>query len=234
MLLWAFGIGCLVELLVYTDSPKVFWLAYLSYWSFLAAILYLTLSCLWIVLVPHPNNALLKLTWVMYSLAATAQVLVTILYWSLDYDPALGIRFGTLSAHGLIMLVVFVDGAIINRVPVRAKHCLAFSLYGVLFVLWSILHAVLGIGNPYRESGNPNEDDDAIYGVFSWNNNLVLALILSIVVVVVVSPILFLLVWSLSAYGTGKCCRLDGSRRRYLPAKSPNDDVEQPADISFG
>ena len=228
VLLWAFGIGCLVELLVSIDSPKVFWLAYLSYWSFLVAILYLTLSCLWIVLIPRPDSLLLKVTWVMYSLAASAQILVTLLFWALDYDPDNEVRFGTVTAHGLIMLVVFVDGAVINRVPVRAKHFLVFSIYEDLFVLWSILHAVSGIGNPYLDD---ETDDDALYGVLNWNKNVFLASILSIVVVVVVSPILFLIVWSISAYGAGKCCRFDGSRRRYLPViTSPRDDVEQPAD----
>lgn len=52
-----------------------------------------------------------------------------------------------------------VDGFVPNPVPLQFKQFVFFQSFSFLYLLWNIIHAYSGIGNPYD---GVTQDDDAI------------------------------------------------------------------------
>mmetsp|Transcript_2968 Transcript_2968/g.4673 ORF Transcript_2968/g.4673 Transcript_2968/m.4673 type:complete len:130 (+) Transcript_2968:124-513(+) len=92
--------------------------------------------------------------------------------------------------HGGMLLPIIIDGFLLSRLPLRMKQFILPETFAFIYVLWTIIHSFSGIGNPYADAGEQN--DDAIYDVLAWKNKTIGAVILTLVLLFVVSPILFL------------------------------------------
>ena len=192
------ALACFIESLITTTRPQFMW-AYLSHWSLTFATIYLCLSAVWIVVTPSETSPLVLLTWAMYPLVSVAEIIVCVLYWTLDYEPSRQIKIYTIAAHGFIMLLVLIDGILISRVPVRVRQLVFPFVYFSVYILWTGVHALLDIGNKHRNEGV--DDDDAIYAMLSWNHKLVPTLIICLGVLFVACPVVFFLIWGLSICG---------------------------------
>ena len=98
--------------------------------------------------------------------------------------------------HGIGILLLLVDGLVINRVPIRMKQFYLFEAFSALYLLWNILFSVSELSNPYREAGF--QDDDSIYGSMKWKTNTTSAVVLAVLVLFVGNPIVFVLCRGLS------------------------------------
>lgn len=94
--------------------------------------------------------------------------------------------------HGVLGAIVWIDGFIVGNIPVRAKHVMFLVVTAVLYLTWTIINAILEIGN--GEWG-PAYNDDALYPVLNWNKQTRAAGILSAFVVVILAPALFYVSW---------------------------------------
>ena len=94
--------------------------------------------------------------------------------------------------HGGGAALIIIDGFLLNRIPLRMKRLIISEMYGAIFVLWTVIHAFSGIGNPRRD------DDDAIYDVLPWKNDPGKAVMYMVVILFVVNPTIFLLCWAVS------------------------------------
>jgi hypothetical protein len=178
----------------------------------------------------------IKLTWALFTVSAHAEILVTLLFWLLVYDSSSAISYPTIMSHGIVLLLVIIDGLVINRIPIRIKHFWFCSLYYLLYIVWSIIHSFTGIENPDTASDsssssnsntntntntNANDDADAdvttsIYAALDWDGDDVAGTIITVVLALgVASPILFLLLWFLALYNP-RTCRFDGSNRKCI------------------
>ena len=203
---------------------KSFWLAYLTHWGLVIASAYVVLSttcAMYLAMRPHPaaridnsdGNAmgpLVKCTWAMFAVAFPAQVVVTILYWTLVYDADDEIAYLNLMTHGIVMVLVAIDGLILSRIPLRMRQIVFSETFAFLFVLWTIVHAYSGMGNPYANGEDAARDDDAIYDSVAWQNNPDGAAIVSVVVLFVVNPVIFLACRALSRLLPGRSCEEGG------------------------
>jgi len=210
-----------------------FWLAYLTHWSYLTLTLYFLCSCIWLFHAPTRESRWLQLTWILYSVAATTQILVFVLFWVIEYALAKKIdkptiEYRTIVTHGISMVLILVDGVVMRRIPVRAKHYMVVFVWETAFIVWTGIHAATNIGNPLED------EKDAIYSIFSWKNDPVRTSVIAAINLFIVSPLLFWFLWALSAYGglrrrgnnddnsdgdsVGGCCfcRFDGSHRFYM------------------
>ena len=97
--------------------------------------------------------------------------------------------------HGGIATLILIDGLLVGLVPVRAKHIVYLLTVSASYLTWSIVDAVLEIGN--GEWG-PAYEDDALYPVLNWNNDQKGATIVCAFVICVLSPCLFYGCWALS------------------------------------
>jgi hypothetical protein len=163
----------------------------------------------------------IKATWVFFVIASHAQMMVTIFYWYSEWSPGDPVEFSNISSHGVVMILTWLDGIVVNRIPIRFMHFWGLVVpYDLSYIMWTVLHALANIGNPNKSDNDPNTNDDAIYGSTSWKTNTGAALVTVFSVILVASPLVFLLQRSLTMYSRPFCC--GGNRLRYVEKTQTN------------
>jgi len=138
----------------------------------------------------------IKITWLFFTLSAVAQMTVTVLFWFLVFNGGTPSVFSVL-AHGVIFVLIWVDGVGINRIPVRLRHWFELCLPTfVAYIIWTVLQSPLVF-----EIENPFFDDDKIYPVVDWGESPWLSLSLTSGLVLIFTPISHSLLWALSLAG---------------------------------
>ncbi|KAL7559149.1 hypothetical protein ACA910_010228 [Epithemia clementina (nom. ined.)] len=206
----------------------LFFYAYYTSWSLLFATIYSAFSfmnCMYEVAQPEDGivRGRAQYTWVVFNLAVFSQFLATVaafVNWIVVLDAEERPDYLTLATHGFVFLVICVDGFLIGRIPLRWMHIwLSWALMG-LFLIWSILHESLGIGNPNDNDKNPETNDDAIYSSLAWNDeNGIRKSFIASVLLFLASPILFGILRAISVGQLTPYCWFDylsDDRRRYL------------------
>ena len=97
---------------------------------------------------------LLKITWALFAVAFPAGLVIAVLFWVLVFKGRLA--YTTFMLHGVAWIVMGVDGIIINRIPLRMKQFILYELFAIFYLIWSVLHSVLNVGNPW------NDDEDCL------------------------------------------------------------------------
>jgi hypothetical protein len=197
-LAWATSIW-IMDMINY--ESKGFWYAYLTHWGQLVTMLYFVLSLttllLFHVIQEEPLNFITRFTWGIFTTIVTVESVITLLYWSLEYNGD-ALMYREVMKHGGFLLLLWIDGFAINRIPIRFKQILWPYLFYILYLLWSVIHSVAKLGNPYRNDNDPTTDDDAIYSSVSWNHRPVQIGITCVLLLTVFLPFLFLINWLLS------------------------------------
>ncbi|KAL3822566.1 hypothetical protein ACHAXA_007677 [Cyclostephanos tholiformis] len=206
-----------VGMSIANTTHKSFWLAYLTHWVLVISTAYIILSVLSAVyLALHPParsdnldgvmGVLVKSTWALFAIAAPGQVMVTILYWTLEFDVDDEVTYVNVMTHGIVMLVIMFDGFILSRIPIRMKQFVLFESVAALYILWTIIHDYSGIGNPYADGETSTQNDDAIYESIAWKNNIDGAAIICVVALIVANPVIFMACRTLSRLLPRRLC----------------------------
>jgi len=238
LLLVAAAIFAMVYSIVnYPAENRPYWMGFLTHWTVVVTIAYLAII-LAVTLSPKalaqpangkPPTVLVRLAWAFYSLALPMNVLVVLLYWTLDYTPGQTINFSTISLHGATCFLVLIDGNLLSRIPIRMKHIALVEAVAVLLVIWTVLNDLVGIGDGKwdGEDADQNNADDKLYSVLNWSDDPGKAAVISVIVIFVVNPIIFVLCWMLSIWSRWltKC---DGSRRYIYQEGGGDKQVEDP------
>jgi hypothetical protein len=217
--------------LTWVDSKHPgFYMAYLTHWGLLLAVLYVICS-VWNTLAatrsgPRPltaQNVAVKTTWAMFAMAAHAEALISVLWWTSSSGFASlsrTITFVDLAPHLIIAFVVWFDGLVVNRIPIRWMHWIIFvvPLEGI-YALWTLVHHYTKIGNP------DTDQTDAIYKAISWEDDWVKCLATLVINVFVFGPLIYAFLWLCSAY-TIPCICYQNSRR-YLKAAEDGNYEDQ-------
>jgi len=144
---------------------------------------------------------LIKITWISFALAGTFQCITTVLYWVLVYDGEV-IEYLNIMQHGIVNILVLIDGLLFNKVPVRMKHLIVILVSSGCWVLWSIIHDISSLSNPHGGDSSSevedSQDDDAIYTSIRWNHEPISAVILCLIVLFIVEPLFLTLIWTAS------------------------------------
>lgn len=148
--------------------------------------------------------------------------MICILFWILEFDGTP--EYVSIMVHGGAMVLIAIDGFLLSRIPLRMKQFVLFELFSFLYILWTIIHAYSGTGNPYNESGE--QDDDAIYASLAWQNDTGRAVIMSVGVLLVANPIIFLLVRLVSRLPRRRFC--EGEIQHSSKMSSFANDEEAP------
>jgi hypothetical protein len=217
-----------------------YYLAYLTHWSLIAAIAYLLASLYQTVRsakisqpVGEYTSGSISVTWILFAVAAHAEVMIAILFWLLvyDYDSDGKATFLDVMQHGGMVVLVWVDGLVVNRIPVRWTHWWGGALpFEIAWAVWSIFQSVVfDIGNP--DQNDLDDNDDAIYEALDWKHEAGSAMGLALAALLILGPIIFSVLWLCSWYTRPCCCR-GGNRRRYLDASTypehrPTSDPEE-------
>ena len=118
-----------------------FYLAYLTSWTMVHCITYLTASLLLTILpASSSGNYLMKFTWLYHSLAVVHGTVVTVLFWVLLYEPGDELGYYTVMSHGVVALLCVLNGFVVDRTPIRLKHVFINIVWALLYILWNVLH----------------------------------------------------------------------------------------------
>ncbi len=139
---------------------------------------------------------LVCITWFLYSIVLTGEFIVAIGYWVYEADPNHPIiNFINLYKHGIIGVLLWFDGNVLGRIPLRLKHLGGLLVYGTVYLLWSMYFAYHRLGT----------HGGVIYRFIDWRRDPKGAASLSFTFVFVIGPLLYFLFWFLSVCG-GRCC----------------------------
>ena len=181
-------------------NPISSYFIYFSHWSLAITIMYLLVSLTnTIIGVPEQRpyedvpSFMVRFAWGLYPTAAVSQMTTTIIFWVLQFNPNEPVTYKMVMKHGGLMLLVLLEGRFVNRIPVRQKHLLFPMVFMSLYVVWTVIHDVLNLGNPYSDS-------NATYEALDWNKSLIQSIVSSVILVFGVTPFLFLNVWLLSIW----------------------------------
>ena len=174
------------------------WFGYLTHWCAILTILYQSIMFLCcinpsLLLQPEPKEEpafLLRFVWLIYSVATTLEITITLLYWELDHQSDEPIEFANVALHGIFGIVLAIDGGIIAKVPVRIKHLFFVELVSILYLIWSLIHTFVFDGKP-------------LYNALNWRDNTVFAASATVISMVFVVPFFFMIVWMLSHCSCG-------------------------------
>jgi hypothetical protein len=193
-----------------------FWLAYLTHWGYTITAMYGVMSpicAIYLALRPPSTNpdtltccgagcggdgvagCLIKTTWALLAIVVPAEVMITILFWVLEYESGDSVSYVTVMVHGGTMVLLLIDGFVLSRIPLRLKQFIFFESFSFLYLLWNVIHAYSGIGNPYD---GVSQDDDAIYSSLDWNTTPTKAIVMSVLVLLVANPIIYGICWGMS------------------------------------
>lgn len=214
-----------------------FWFAYLSSWGLVFTVMYQLCSFMCAALLAYNNKRrhlegmnqigqmkgcigiLLKITWSLFAVAFPAGLVIAVLFWVLVFKGRLA--YTTFMLHGVAWIVMGVDGIIINRIPMRMKQFILYELFAIFYLIWSVLHSALNVGNPWNDD---EEDDGTIYKVMDWKNNLGFTLGLALGLLLIGNPIAFLLCRAISRSLPLRCCN-DDARQAF----NDEESLEVPA-----
>jgi len=236
----AYKLGALVWIVqtwffrLFDTNPVPFFFAYLTHWCLTATALWAAVSfvnSLWGPTQPQRNSdetvsTWTKVCWLLYTATANVNFVVVTLFWTIEYDYSAGVppTYKNLMAHGGTFILCWIDGLIVNRIPFRLKHVPVPMLLAATYVAWLAIHQMLtDIGNPQTSDNDPETNDDLIYGAVNFKENAVFSSVLVVFVVLVYTPLVHLLLWSLSLYSF-PCGGCRGMNRRYLSVAAKNDE----------
>jgi hypothetical protein len=216
-----------------TSNPQ-FYLAFLTYWALLLSTLYSWFSLYNTVMAartPQPSvspGIVIRTTWALFILAAHTDACASILFWVLIYKPGVTqLTYYNLTPHVVTALVVWFDGFVVNRIPVRWMMWYGLVLpLDLLYTAWNVVQSYSGIGNP--DTNNTSGNDDAIYSALAWKDGWIRCLITILLVLFVMGPIVFLLMWLCSLYTVPCVCYKD--KRKYMDSFKDQEDLRPTVD----
>ena len=102
-----------------------------------------------------------------------------------------GTSYIDIMVHGGGILLILIDGFVINRTPLRIKQFALYEAFSIAYIGWSLVFSYSDLTNPYQETGY--QDDDALYPTLRWKTNTASTIILCVILLVVVNPVVFLM-----------------------------------------
>lgn len=225
-LLVAWISSSLIDGILETD-PAYFYFAYLTHWTLLLSVLYLVTSLYHSIRTTSCHNndnhesdrvsCSYNVAWTLFAIAAPAELVVSLGYWGLEWDGSSdAFYYRNIMVHLVVVLVVWFDGLVLNRIPLRLGHWLLLLAYSCLYLLWTAIYELVGIGNPTTDEG------DDLYIALQWKDDFWGTAQTAALLVFVVSPFAFLITWCLSLYSCP--CDCTGSNRRYIDPNNNNNN----------
>lgn len=234
------ALATLILGLVATTSVR-FYFAYFTNVSLFLLVVYQLLSFLSSMFpsrIQQPRErvtGLAKWTWIFFVAGVHGQFMASLLYWLTVFVPhETEMTYLAVVPHGVVMFLSLIDGLVLNRIPLRLSHWWGMILpVEVFYLIWTILHWKFDVGNPNEMDEDASTNDDAIYSVLVWGeDDWVSSTKLSILVVFVLGPLVYLYMWCISRYPFGCCTQwtrlyfLDANNKTARSKRRVGGDVE--------
>ncbi|XP_067944206.1 protein rolling stone-like [Watersipora subatra] len=159
------------------ESQRVKWFIYLTNWGMLAftiAQLVNTAVCTAGFRLHESSEGIkwyMKLNWFLYEFTSGETILISLLFWALIYDDRYTLTIDTYITHGVNGLHTLID-LWITAMPIKALHFYLPALFGLLYIVFSIIYDYSGGTNALGKT--------YIYSVLDWNEDATFAAIYSV------------------------------------------------------
>lgn len=214
LLTWS--VASLIYFLITTDNEnRYMFFGYLTNQGLIISILYQFTACIVTIYPKSPVTAggdcqdeeastFGKIMWCLYSVSVPLELTVTLSFWFLVY-PTIDskIKYRMIFNHGVLAVLLLIDGNFISRIPVRIKQIVFPITYGIFYEVWTIIHA-------FTNLGNGNKEGELLYDVIDWKRYPWKTAIYLVAISLIVLPFFFFLVWLLSLMNG---FRFNGGRR---------------------
>eukprot|EP00551_Chaetoceros_affinis_P012512 CAMPEP_0203681762 /NCGR_PEP_ID=MMETSP0090-20130426/43673_1 /ASSEMBLY_ACC=CAM_ASM_001088 /TAXON_ID=426623 /ORGANISM="Chaetoceros affinis, Strain CCMP159" /LENGTH=521 /DNA_ID=CAMNT_0050550379 /DNA_START=263 /DNA_END=1828 /DNA_ORIENTATION=+ len=153
------------------------------------------------------------LNWFLYTIVQPAELVIALGYWLYEAPPysKTDLLYTNIYKHGIIGILLLIDGNIIGRIPIRMKHLFVFCIYEHLYLFYSIFFG-------FSENFGLRHNHGIIYNNLNWKRDSQDAIWLAVVLLYAISPLVFMFCYliSLLSLGDGRavCCRGGGGRLR--------------------
>jgi len=129
-----------------------------------------------------------KASWLLFTVVEPGEILLTIVYWALIYTPDSAQNIYTICSHGVIAVVLTIDGWVVGQIPFRVTQFLFMFVCTGCYAVWSYIHFLI-----YK-----NDDYEPIYSFLNWKENPSMAAIMALAMLFIGCPFIFMLCWALS------------------------------------
>ena len=134
--------------------------------------------------VPRVARAL----WLCKATAPTCQILITLMYWAILYNPAFAEPSASnVTAHGGLCAALAVDLLGAARLPVGAFDFLGAFAFMLAYLVFNVAFTLSG--------GTNQAGDEYVYEILAWRTHAVRAVIVVAFVALVVLPLSFFVAW---------------------------------------
>jgi hypothetical protein len=214
VLLWKSGVGmwilsCLILGITDQANQGHVWMyfVFLTNWSVMASLLYI--SCSFFnsaVTTPRQPAAddehescspsrWICFTWILFEIAAHTDIAVTLLYWSSIREPGKTIVYAECMPHGIVVMLVLIDGLVVNRIPVRVSHLWQFVVWFDLFyMIFTAIYEFSGMGT------------GLLYPTAQWKDDFTGTLVRDLLALIILCPILYVFLYTLSVLSWRRYC----------------------------
>ena len=111
-----------------------------------------------------------KVSWMLYIISANNSLVVTVVYWTLLYT-GFQVREADVAFH-LLNSVFMLTETCLSSIPVQLVHVVYAMLYGVLYLLFSVVYWLLG--------GTNDSGDKFIYPILNYESEPYAAVVLAV------------------------------------------------------
>jgi hypothetical protein len=193
---------------LWSTAENAWFLGDVAHWALIVSMIYQTLSLgNGHFQPPQPAmadgvNGYVKFFWIIFEVAAHLQLLSTFMFWVVVYPQqhsSLPVDYGMFALHGLVLIVVWIDGMLLNRIPVRVKHYFFVLAVDTLYVIWTVIQEAAEIG-PTTVEDTSRTNTDAVYITLDWSNDTAQSVFLMIAMLTVIAPLLFTFQYCMSLY----------------------------------
>ena len=206
-------------------DDRAIWFGLLTNITLLFSVIYIWLSFVNSVIgVEQPRShrdsvsGLVSAQWYMFHVAMHSKLVVVLLYWVVEFERGeTDISFQSISTHAGTCLTLLLEGFYVNFIPIRWFFWWGSGLLvGVGYLIWTLIHSKLDIGNGMKE------DSDLLYDAVDWEDDKKGTILLFVLCLVVIGPILHSMLFCISIYGYPCCCGTN--KRRYLVDKDTDEE----------
>lgn len=169
----------------------------------------------------------------LFAISLPSQIVVTLMFWLLEYNGS--VDYTNLIMHGAGIILLFIEGILINRTPLRMKQFYLFETFVALYLVWSVAFAFSGLSNPYRE-----EEDGVIYSWLDWKNDTASAVMMALFCLIIVNPVVFILCRAVSRVFPRRLQKTAAKKSKTLEKQAKvsveegtDDDVERDVDVTY-
>ncbi|XP_033744372.1 protein rolling stone-like [Pecten maximus] len=138
-----------------------------------------------------------KFNWVVFNVANTCSITVSILYWGLLYSSSEVMTAVNIETHALNAVYVIMN-LFVTGMPVRILHLWHSMVYALVYVLFSLFYTLGG--------GTNHVDKNYVYSVLDWKGSTGFTLGISIAVTFVAMPLVHCLCYGMYRLRRVVCC----------------------------